>query len=338
MSTHRAAPQHAAPRVERGTVSRFMQQSKQKKQTQEDPDAGWSTVRRKRRGRNPPPPPPPRHDTCCDPMQTASAEQPANWREDHERRVESLRTHPWCVEALATLKRHAPGERAVVVCYGLGSTYESWNARHQLAFLVLLAEAYGATSIQLHDPFLSKDELEALEALGVEQAQPPRSAKPYHGVRSLYFMPHCPAQIYADVLKGFAQALDELLIVGNSFLSYSKRRIGDDLHPGIREALPLLREARLDGGLAGDALERPFGDLAAMRFSTTFGDSSDDDEGVVVEEASVEAEAPVSAEAPAPAVFEAPAPAACETPAPAACEAPAPAAACEAPAPSLDAA
>ena len=27
-----------------------------------------------------------------------------------------------------------------------------------------------------------------------------------------------------------------------------------------------------------------FGDLAAMRFSTTFGDSSDDDEGVVVEE------------------------------------------------------
>ena len=59
MSTHRAAPQHAAPRVERGTVSRFMQQSKQKKQAPEDPDAGWSTVRRKRRGRNPPPPPPP---------------------------------------------------------------------------------------------------------------------------------------------------------------------------------------------------------------------------------------------------------------------------------------
>jgi len=238
---------------------------------------------------------------------------------------------------LATLKRHAPGERAVVVCYGLGSTYESWNARHQLAFLVLLAEAYEAKSIQLHDPFLSKDELEALEALGVEQAQPPRSAKPYHGVRSLYFMPHCPAQIYADVLRGFAQALDELLIVGNSFLSYAKRRIGDDLHPGIREALPLLREARLDAGLAGDALERPFGDLAAMRFSTTFGDSSDE-EAVVVEEASVEAEAPVSAEAPAPAVFEAPVPAACEAPAPAACEAPAPAAACEAPAPSLDAA
>ena len=58
--------------------------------------------------------------------------------------------------------------------------------------------------------------------------------------------------------------------MGNSFLSYAKRRIGDDLHPGIREALPLLREVRLDVGLAGDALERPFGDLAAMRFSTTF--------------------------------------------------------------------
>ena len=116
-----------------------------------------------------------------------------------------------------------------------------------------------AQSIQLHDPFLSKDELEALEALGIEQAQPPRSAKPYHGARSLYFMPHCPAQIYADVLKGFDKALDELLIVGNSFLSYAKRRIGDDLHPGIREALPLLREVRLDVGLAGDALERPLG-------------------------------------------------------------------------------
>ena len=152
----------------------------------------------------------------------------------------------------------------------------------------------------------------------------------------MYFMPHCPAQIYADVLHGFEKALDELLIVGNSFLSYAKRRIGDDLHPGIREALPLLREARLDVGLAGDALERPFGDLAAMRFSTTFGDSSDDEAVTVavVEEASVEAEAPVAAEAPAPAVFEAPAPAACEAPAPAAYEAPAPAA-CEAPAPAL---
>ena len=83
------------------------------------------------------------------------------------------------LEALATLKRHAPGERCGCVLR-LGSTRESWNARHQLAFLVLLAEAYEATSIQLHDPFLSKDELEALEALGVEQAQPPRSAKPYH--------------------------------------------------------------------------------------------------------------------------------------------------------------
>ena len=152
----------------------------------------------------------------------------------------------------------------------------------------------------------------------------------------MYFMPHCPAQIYADVLHGFEKALDELLIVGNSFLSYAKRRIGDDLHPGIREALPLLREVRLDVGLAGDALERPFGDLAAMTFSSDFGDSSDDEAVTVavVEEASVEAEAPVAAEAPAPAVFEAPAPAACEAPAPAAYEAPAPAA-CEAPAPAL---
>jgi hypothetical protein len=344
MSTHRAAPQHGTttqPRVERGTVSRFMQQSKQKKQTQEDPDAGWSTVRRKRRGRNPPPPPPPKHDTCCDPMQTASAEQPANWREDHERRVESLRNNPWCVEALQTLKRHAPGERAVVVCYGLGSTYESWNARHQLAFLVLLAEAYEAQSIQLHDPFLSKDELEALEGLGVEQAQPPRSAKPYHGVRSLYFMPHCPAQIYADVLKGFDKALDELLIVGNSFLSYAKRRIGDDLHPGIREALPLLREVRLDVGLAGDALERPFGDLAAMAFDRSDDYDSSDEEAVTVaaeasvEEVASEAPAPAEAEAPAPAALcEAPAPACVPAPAPAAYEAPAPAT-CEAPAPAL---
>ena len=64
----------------------------------------------------------------------------------------------------------------MVVCYGLGSTYESWNARHQLAFLVLLAEAYEAQSVSAHDPFLSKDELEALEALGIEQAQLPRSA------------------------------------------------------------------------------------------------------------------------------------------------------------------
>ena len=157
----------------------------------------------------------------------------------------------------------------------------------------------------------------------------------------MYFMPHCPAHIYADVLHGFEKALDELLIVGNSFLSYAKRRIGDDLHPGIREALPLLREARLDVGLAGDALERPFGDLAAMAFDRPDDYDSSDEEAVTVaaeasvEEVASEAPAPAEAEAPAPAALcEAPAPACVPAPAPAAYEAPAPAA-CEAPAPAL---
>ena len=68
-----------------------------------------------------------------------------------------------------------------------------------------------------------------------------------HGARSLYFM--LPPMSF--VPTGEKKSLDELLIVGNSFLSYAKRRIGDDLHPGIREALPLLREVRLDLGLAG---------------------------------------------------------------------------------------
>jgi len=321
--------------------SRFARAAQQKHAPADDADAGWATMRRRRRGRNPPPPPV-HKDGCCDPLHTSDAPRPANWREDHVQRVHSLRGHPWCAGALAELGRHDGAPRDVVICYGLGSTYESWNARHQLAFLVLLAEACGAKVVQLHDPFLSADEVEALEGLGIEAARPPKSARPCHGARSLYFMPHCPAAVYADVLRGFAPALDELLIVGNSFGSYARRRVGDDLHPDIRGVLPRLRETRLDGGLAGDALERPFGDLAAMSFER-FGDSSD--EGEVADAAEAPAPVPAApcepAPTPAPA-DEAPAPAACEAPAPAptAHEAPAPAcdvpALCEAPAPARD--
>ena len=150
------------------------------------PDAGWSTVRRKRRGRNPPPPPPPKHDTCCDPMQTASAGSRRTGARPRTTR-QSLRNNPWCVEALATLKRHAPGERAGRV---LRPRFDaSPGTRHQLAFLVF-AEAYEAKSIQIHD--LPLEGRADAGGLG-RRAGPAAAERQAVSWCSLYFMPHCPA-------------------------------------------------------------------------------------------------------------------------------------------------
>ena len=155
-----------------------------------------------------------------------------------------------------------PWRRASPRRYGLGSAFSSRNARYQLAALVILAEALGAAA-EAHDPVVDASEAAAWAELGVGAAPPLEHARP--AADAVYFMPHCPASLYGRLLELHEPDLDGLVVLGNSFSSYAERRVGDDLHPAVRAALGRLVETPI-GGL-DDEVERPFNDLAVMRFA-----------------------------------------------------------------------
>ena len=151
--------------------------------------------------------------------------------------------------------------------YGLGSAFSSRNARYQLSALVILAEALGAAA-EAHDPVVDAAETAAWAELGVGAAPPLETARP--AADAVYFMPHCPASLYGKLLELHAPNLGGLVVLGNSFSSYAERRVGDDLHPAVRGALDRLAETPIAG--LDDELERPFNDLAVMRFAADGGD------------------------------------------------------------------
>lgn len=173
--------------------------------------------------------------------------KPAALTQHIEQRMTTLQSLPWCVALL----REAP--RLPVKCYGLGSIFGNRNAQWQFALAVLLARG---NTLEVYDPILQLDELAFLnEFFGCSQGAPPdtRVDRP-----TLFFMPHCPQSVYVSVLK--ANRIEDVVIVGNSFASYTRRL---DVDPLIASLAPA--EISCDPGPADPDLERAFNDTSLLR-------------------------------------------------------------------------
>ena len=145
-----------------------------------------------------------------------------------------------------------------IVCLGVGSFGSSASARYQLALALLLrrellgvpvagdggdvpAAAPSAASegpdpslppppprMDVYDPVLGEAELSLLRARGCgvpernEEGRRSVAAAVAEGV-TLFFMPHCGRQLYANVLEANwgAEQLCRLAILGNSFTAYA---------------------------------------------------------------------------------------------------------------------
>lgn len=226
----------------------------------------WETVRRKggkrrgtqRSGGGHP-------EGCCSSVACREAPSaPARFLADQALRAASLERTEWFRKTLAEIRRRREAcDR--IVCYGIGSIYESKNAQQQLAFLTLLQRSYGAAA-EAYDPILCTAELDELRGLGVSAGEDVPDGEPATEADDvLYYMPHCPMSLYAKVIKLHRSRLDRLVIVGNSFASYADRRLGKDLDPEIEAALATVVEVNADPG-RDDVLERPFNDTSIMSF------------------------------------------------------------------------
>ncbi|KNC71404.1 hypothetical protein SARC_16055, partial [Sphaeroforma arctica JP610] len=112
-----------------------------------------------------------------------------------------------------------------LVCYGIGSLLDSQSARYQLAYALAVRKylSLAPRTLMIYEPVLSPLELEVLqqeyecEIIGVDE-----EAKRSVTDCTLFFMPHCSARMYNNLLwaNWDAKSCAKLIVVGNSFQRY----------------------------------------------------------------------------------------------------------------------
>lgn len=140
-----------------------------------------------------------------------------------------------------------------IVCYGIGSLSTSSSASMwQLACVLTIREILqvkgdGNIPLFFYDPCTTPSEASVLQSEWKIHvlSRNERGKRPVNGLTTLFFMPHCPLRLYDNVLWANWNALDKVIIFGNSLLAYSERTIGK-LPTGVSRLLPLLTEERVD--------------------------------------------------------------------------------------------
>jgi SRR1 len=105
-------------------------------------------------------------------------------------------------------------------CYGLGRPSRSLPARAQLALLPLLRQAFAPDSaVTVHDPALEEADVALIEGLGFSASAADAAQQHAVAEATLFYMPHCDAALYNDVLDAnwSAHGLARLAFLGNSF-------------------------------------------------------------------------------------------------------------------------
>lgn len=128
----------------------------------------------------------------------------------YEKAVDKLQSHLQLLERCETHK---------LICIGIGHFSECSISRHQLAFILLLKEKFGFTSIEFHEPILFRSEVNILKKLNCNIALENCEGKIKLNGSTLVYAPHCPKQLINNLLwKNWnANSLKQLIYIGNSF-------------------------------------------------------------------------------------------------------------------------
>jgi len=198
-----------------------------------------------------------------------------------ERLEADLAASPFCTSLRHAFAAVAAGDAAYwrritrVRCYGLGPPSSSLSARAQLALLpVLLSLLPGAPSAAFYDPVLSDLDKQLIAAAGGTLLTEAAAADHRVTESTLFYMPHCDASVYNDVLDAnwAAESLPELAILGNSFEHMQerwsgptfRRRTGRPHRVLALTDLGLVREEALRG--SGFRVENAFNDTSLHVF------------------------------------------------------------------------
>lgn len=114
-----------------------------------------------------------------------------------------------------------------IICYGIGSMLHSKTSQAQLSFISLLKTRLSnkLRTALIFDPILSSIDTLFLQKNDWNVISSNEEGKRKAESPTVFFMPHCPLALYNNVLKSNwnPSALSQLIIIGNSFDSYSMR-------------------------------------------------------------------------------------------------------------------
>jgi hypothetical protein len=161
----------------------------------------------------------------------------------------------YCLERLQSLSLQ---NFSNIVLLGVGHFIKSSSACLQLALGLELFPNH--PNFHIYDPILSPQEVEICQILNlkVHRSTPPSPSstgggggdrealhEALHegeGVTTFFYMPHCPYSLYNKILwSNWGDNLRNIVILGNSFQSYSLRRI-DNLSSSRSDCMKLIQE------------------------------------------------------------------------------------------------
>ena len=156
-----------------------------------------------------------------------------------------------------------------LVCYGLGNFSDSYIARYQLVFLLLVIEEIDIPLCNCHifDPQFNDEEKEILQELGLNIINENEVGKRWCNKRTLFYMPHCGKALYNNLLwANWGTNLKNVVIIGNSFNSMVERvpqRILEDTGHYILKIQPYTTEKELP---VTEKFEDVFNDIVILNF------------------------------------------------------------------------
>ncbi|GLT93228.1 hypothetical protein SLE2022_110290 [Rubroshorea leprosula] len=112
-----------------------------------------------------------------------------------------------------------------MVIYGIGSIESYETPRFQLSLAILMKRRFSwIGDIEVFDPILSATESCVLEEFGCSVLSVNEQGKRHVLKPTLFFMPHCEAVLYNNLLKAnwTPESLNHMLLFGNSFETYEQ--------------------------------------------------------------------------------------------------------------------
>lgn len=160
-----------------------------------------------------------------------------------------------------------------LVCYGIGNFSNSSSLNfsaplYQMALALLLRERWAIASCSYLDPCISEVERAVLRHHNVKILINQQGKQKFEDESTLIFMPHCPKQLYDNVVWAHFDQLDRIVLLGNSLLNYvnslSATNDGNHLCPCLNVIQPFVKEALLrlvyDANAASGNLEGAMND------------------------------------------------------------------------------
>jgi hypothetical protein len=152
-----------------------------------------------------------------------------------------------------------------IVCYGVGNFSQTslshysaplWQLACALCFRDHLLRSSDGEDIRVlyYEPFMTAFEDTILAGLKVQVLTVNERAKrPIDAVPTLFFMPHCPSQLYDNVLWSNWDELavsTPLIICGNSLRNHCESLAPASACPCLHLSLPWLQEQRLESSVS----------------------------------------------------------------------------------------